>query len=152
MIRRLSVLFALISAALVTPALAAPVASSSAIHANKKDKDSFTVELKASGPYKKGVEGTVELVLKSKGGHHVNQDYPAKFKVADPAPEGITFPKKILKKEDGKFEEHEATLKIPFVAANAGKAKIGGTFSFSVCSDKNCFMEKADLEVEVDVK
>ncbi len=152
MIRRLSVMFALVSAALVTPALAAPVASSSAIQANKKDKDSYTVELKAPGPYKKGVEGTVELVLTSKNGHHVNQDYPAKFKLAEPAPDGVTFPKKVLKKEDGKFEEHVATLKIPFVAANAGKAKIAGTFSFSVCSDKNCFMEKAELEVEADVK
>jgi hypothetical protein len=153
MIRRLSVMFALVSAALVTPAFAAPVASSSSsVQANKKEKDSFTVELKAVGPYKKGVEGSVELVLKSKGGHHVNPDYPAKFKVAEPAPEGVTFPKKVIKKEEGKFEEHEASLKIPFVAANAGKQKIAGTFSFSVCSDKNCYMEKADLDVEIDVK
>lgn len=152
MFRRLSVMFVLVSAALVSPALAAPAASSATVQASKKDKDSFTVELKSAGSYKKGVEGAVELVLTSKAGYHVNPDYPAKFKLIDPAPEGLSFPKKVLKKEDGKFEETKATLKVPFVAANAGKQKISGTFSFSVCSDKNCFMEKADLDVEVDVK
>jgi len=131
-----------LSIAVVSPASAA----------NKQEKDSFTVELKATGPYKKGAESSVELVLKSKGAHHVNPDYPAKFKVADPPPAGVTFPKMVLKKEDGKFEEHQATIKIPFTAANAGKTKIAGVFSFSVCSDKNCFMEKAELDVEVDVK
>lgn len=131
-----------LSAAVVSPAFAA----------SKKDAQSYNLELKATGPYKKGVEGTVEIQLTAKPGFHVNGDYPAKFKVADPAPEGITFPKKVLKKEDGKFEEAKASLKIPFTADKAGKAKIAGVFQFSVCSDKNCFMEKAELDVEVDVK
>ena len=153
MIRRLSAVFAVVVAALVSPAVAAPVAPPTSVQANnKKDKDSYTVELKASGTYKKGVEGTVEIILTPKNGHHVNPDYPAKFKVTDPAPEGITYPKKILKREDGKFEEKGATLKIPFVAANAGKQKVSGAFHFSVCSEKNCFMEKVDLDVDVDVQ
>jgi hypothetical protein len=131
-----------LSAAVVSPAFAA----------SKKEAQSYNVELKGSGAYKKGVEGTVELQLTPKAGYHVNPDYPAKFKVADPAAEGVSYPKKVLKKEDGKFEEKEGSLKIPFVADKAGKAKIAGTFQFSVCSDKNCFMEKAELDVEVDVK
>ncbi|MBI2392211.1 MAG: hypothetical protein HYV09_21670 [Deltaproteobacteria bacterium] len=141
-----------LSAAVVSPAFAAPAKSSSLVAANKKDGASYTVELTAKGPYKKGAEGTASLVLKAKPGFHVNPDYPAKFKLQDPAPEGVTYPKKVLKKEDGKFEEMQATFGVPFVAANAGKAKIGGTFHFSVCSDKNCFLEKQDLEVDVDVK
>jgi hypothetical protein len=141
-----------LSAAVVSPAFAAPAPSQSVVAANKKDAQSYTVELKATGPYKKGVEGAVEIQLVAKPGYHVNPDYPAKFKVADPAPEGVNFPKKVLKKEDGKFEEAKASLKVPFVADKAGKAKIGGMFQFSVCSDKNCFMEKAELDVDVDVK
>jgi hypothetical protein len=131
-----------LSAAVASPAFAAP----------KKDAQSYNVELKAAGPYKKGVEGTVELTLTPKPGYHVNPDYPTKFKVADPAADGVTYPKKVLKKEDGKFEEKLGTLKIPFVADKAGKTKVAGVFQFSVCSDKNCFMEKAELDVDVDVK
>ena len=145
-----------LSAAVVSPAFAAPGPNAStgatSIAASKKDAQSYNVELKAAGPYKKGSEGSVELVLTPKAGYHVNPDYPAKFKVADPAPEGVNFPKKVLKKEDGKFEEAKASLKIPFVAEKAGKTKIAGLFQFSVCSDKNCFMEKAELDVEIDVK
>jgi hypothetical protein len=103
MIRRLLVSFALVSAAVVSPAVAAPAKHGASVQANKQDKDSYTVELKAAGSYKKGVEGTVELVLTPKGGHHVNPDYPAKFKVKDA--EGITFPKKVLERKDGDFKE-----------------------------------------------
>lgn len=140
MIRRLLPAFALVSIVFVEPASAA----------NKKDKDSYSVELKAGTSYKKGVEGTVELVLTPKNGHHVNPDYPAKLTLTEVA--GITFPKKILKKTDGDFKETLGTMKVPFTAASAGKQKIAGVFQFSVCSDKNCFMEKAELDVEVDVK
>ena len=118
----------------------------------KKDAASYVVELKANGPYKAGAEGKLVLSLTPKAGYHVNPDYPAKLKLQDPAPEGVTFPKKVLKKEDGKFEEKAASLDVPFTVAKAGKAKIAGTFQFSVCSDKNCFMEKADLELEVEAK
>lgn len=118
----------------------------------KKDAPSYTVELKANGAYKAGTEGKASLTLTPKAGFHVNPDYPAKLKLQDPAPEGLTYPKKVLKKEDGKFEEKGASLDVPFTAAKAGKATIAGTFQFSVCSDKNCFMEKIDLELAVDVK
>lgn len=138
-----------LSAAVASPAFADTKKDAPA---PKKDAQSYTVELKVKGPYKKGVEGKVELTLSPKPGYHVNPDYPAKLKLQDPAPEGLTYPKKVLKKEDGKFEEKGASLEVPFVAANVGKAKVGGNFQFSVCSDKNCFMEKVDLEVEVDVK
>lgn len=138
----------LLSATVVSPAFADATKKAE----SKKDAQSYTVELTAKGPYKAGVEGKAEIVLAPKAGFHVNPDYPAKLKLQDPAPEGVTYPKKVLKKEDGKFEEKGATLPVPFTVAKAGKAKIGGTFQFSVCSEKNCFLEKVDLEVEVDVK
>ena len=148
MLRRLSAVLALVSASLVSPAFAGPNKDTPA---PKFDKESHTVELVGAKSYKKGVEGTVEIVLNAKSGYHVNPDYPAKFKATDPAPEGITYPKKVLEKKDGDFKETKASLKVPFVAANAGKAKVSGVFAYSVCSDKNCFMEKAPLELEVTV-
>ena len=57
-----------------------------------------------------------------------------------------------MKREDGKFEEKKGTLPVAFTVAKAGKVKIGGTFSFSVCSDANCVMDKVDVEVEVEAK
>jgi len=120
--------------------------------ASKFDKDQYIVEFKSSGACSAGKECKAEISLKSKGEFHINDKYPIKFKAPDTAPEGVTFTKAVVKKEDGKFAEKEGSLPVAFTIAKAGKAKIGGTFSFSVCSDANCVMEKLDLEVEVEAK
>jgi hypothetical protein len=118
----------------------------------KAETENYVAEIKAAGAYKAGAEGSVEVTLKVKGAYHTNQQYPYKFKAADPAPDGVTFPKPILKREDGKFDEKAGTFKIPFVAAKAGSYKIGGVFFLSVCSEANCIMDKVELTADVDVK
>ncbi|MDI1481415.1 hypothetical protein [Polyangium sp. y55x31] len=118
----------------------------------KAESDSYAVEMKATGPYAAGKEGTLEISIVPKGAYHMNDQYPYKFKLVDPAPEGLTYPKPVLKREDGTFDEKKGSFKVPFVASRAGKAKIAGTLSMSVCSAANCLMEKLDLEVDVDVK
>ena len=134
---------------------AAPAPSKDApaqVAASKADKDQFTVELKGPSSCKAGSECKAEITLKSKGEFHINDKYPIKFKAPDAPPEGVSFTKTVVKKDDGKFAEKEGTLPIGFTIAKAGKAKVGGTFSFSVCSDANCVMDKVDLEVEVEAK
>jgi hypothetical protein len=127
-------------------AAAAPVAASS-----KSDTDNFTAEIKAGPGYKAGAEGAVEVFLTPKGGYHTNAQYPYKFKLSEPAPEGVSFPKPVLVRADGSFEEKKGYFKVPFVAAKAGKVTIAGTLYLSVCSDANCIMDKVALEVPVDV-
>lgn len=120
--------------------------------ASKFDKDQYLVEIKSSGACSAGKECKVDILLKAKDPYHVNDKYPIKFKVPDTAPEGVSYTKAVVKKEDGSFKEKEGSLPVGFTVAKAGKAKIGGTFSFSVCSDATCVMEKLDLEVEVEAK
>jgi len=118
----------------------------------KAESDTFLVTMKATGPYAAGKEGTVEISIDPKGDFHINDQYPYKFKLVDPAPEGVTYSKPILKREDGKFDEKKGVFSVPFTAAKAGKAKIAGTLSMSVCSKASCVMEKVELELDVDVK
>jgi hypothetical protein len=120
--------------------------------ASSAETESFAVEMKTTGPYKAGAEGTLEVTLRTKGGYHTNDTYPYKFKAADPAPEGITFPKPVLLRADGSFEKTRGTFRIPFIAAKAGRATIAGTLHLSVCSDANCIMDKVALELPVDVQ
>lgn len=119
---------------------------------SKTDKDQYTVELKAPASCKAGSECKAEISIKSKGEFHINDKYPLKFKWPDTLPEGLTASKAIVKREDGKFSEKEGTLPIGFTLAKAGKAKVTGTLSLSVCSDANCIMDKVDLDVEVEAK
>lgn len=120
--------------------------------ASSYDKDTYKVEMKLNGSCAAGKECKVDVTLESKKEFHINDKYPIKFKAVDTPPEGVTFTKATVKKEDGKFETSKGSLPVAFTIAKAGKAKIGGTFSFSVCSDANCVMDKVELELEVEAK
>ena len=116
------------------------------------DKEFYKVDMKLNGACSAGKECKVDISLESKKEFHINDKYPIKFKASDTPPEGLTFTKAVVKKEDGKFETSKGSLPVAFTIAKAGKAKVAGTFSFSVCSDANCVMEKLDLELEVEAK
>jgi hypothetical protein len=107
--------------------------------------------MKPAGAYKAGQEGAVEITITPKREYKINDKYPLKLKLAEPPDGSVKFTKAILKREDGVFEPKKGTLKVPFVAARTGKARINGVLSLSVCSDANCIMDKVELELDVDV-
>lgn len=134
------------------PNKSAAAESVSVVGANRAETENYIAEIKASGEYKAGAEGVVEVTLTTKGDYHINKQYPYKFKAADPAPEGVTYPKPVLTRDSGTFDEKKGSFKVPFTVAKAGKATIGGTFYLSVCSDANCIMDKVALDLTVDMK
>jgi hypothetical protein len=138
------------------PALNAHAANEACPHdatpaAVKLETDSYRVEITASGPYKAGAKSSVRVALTTKGAFHINPQYPYRFK-ATPAPEGVTYPKPILERGDGQFEEKRAVFDVPFVASRAGKFEVGGIFHMSVCSAGSCIVEKAPLELSISVE
>ena len=118
----------------------------------KQESETFIASIAPVGECVFGKECLVDVTLQAKGAYHINDQYPTKWKVADPAAEGVSYPKPLLKKEDGTWDKTKGSFKVPFVAAKSGKAKVAGTLSLSVCSDANCIMEKAPLEIEVAIK
>ena len=139
-------------AATSRPSSSEQVGNGSVAAGPRADTDNYLAEIKAVGSYKPGAEGAVNVFLTPKGGYHTNAQYPYKFKLNDPPPDGVTFPKPVLVRADGTFEEKKGSFKVPFVAAKAGTVTIAGTLFLSVCSDANCIMDKVPLEVPVDVK
>jgi hypothetical protein len=94
----------------------------------------------------------VEVLVEAKGDYHINDKYPYKFKSEDPPPTGMRYPKPVVGKEDGVFEEKKLTLKVPFVSETLGEKRVAGTLSLSVCSAANCLIDKQPLEVTVKVQ
>lgn len=117
----------------------------------KLETDHYLVELTAPGPFKAGVTGSAKVTLTTKGAYHINAQYPYRFKAATP-PSGLSYPKPVLQRADGQFEEKRAVFNVPFVASQAGNFNVGGTFHMSVCSENNCLVEKAPLDVTVNVQ
>jgi hypothetical protein len=118
---------------------------------SRKDAEGFLAEIKADGPYQAGQAASFTVGLTPKAGYHIDPQFPMKWK-ADDAPDGVSFAKSILKREDGTFTEKEGSFKVGFTAAKPGKYTLGGTLSLSVCNEKNCVMEKVPLDVQISVR
>jgi hypothetical protein len=134
-----------LTAAMKEPAPAAPAASPTLDNAN------YHAALRPSAGCKHGETCSVEVFLETKGEYHINDKYPYKFKVDEPAPPGLKFPKPVVGKDEATVEEKKLSLKVPFVAESAGDKRVAGVFSLSVCSAANCLMDKQPLEVTVKV-
>jgi hypothetical protein len=135
----------------LTADAAVPSAPPSSVEASKSEAESFSAELKGAASYEVGKEGVVEVVLLAKGEYKINPQFPIRFKMADP-PDGVSYPKPVLKREDGSFADKQGSFKVPFVASKAGTVRVAGTLSLSVCTDKKCLMEKVSLDLDVTVR
>jgi hypothetical protein len=113
-------------------------------------EESFKLELKANGSYEAKSPSEVTIVLLAKGPYKINDKYPYKFKLQKS--EGVTFPSDVVRKENVKLEHKKAEMRVAFTPESSGSKQIAGLFSFSVCTDERCVIEKRDLAINVDVK
>jgi len=135
-----------------SPNAAANAASQpTAVAAPSFENANYSAKIASIGPCKKDQTCSAEVVVQAKGDYHINEKYPYRFKLEDPPPAGLKYPKPVIGKEDGTMDEHKATLKVPFVPASAGDKKVAGTLSLSVCSAANCLMDKQQLDLTVKV-
>jgi hypothetical protein len=139
------------SPTIVVPSAAPEAPPPPPIESPKQTGQAFSVWLQSSGKYSAGQQGTVEAVVVPKGEFHCNQEYPYKF-VASTGSPGVTYPKPTVRGDGLSVSTTRAAMRIPFVPQNAGEAKVGGTFHFSVCTDSQCVVEKRDVFVTVKVQ
>ncbi|MGC4089564.1 MAG: hypothetical protein QM756_17080 [Polyangiaceae bacterium] len=128
------------------PAAPAPAAAGAA----RVVEPNFELSLSAVGAYETGKPGQAQIVLDAKAPFHVNDKYPYKFKPKDDA--GLTFPAPVVGKDNVKLETARATMTVPFSVQSAGKHTLAGQFSFSVCTDDKCLIEKRDLSLVLEAK
>lgn len=138
-------------AALVPPAGSAEAvpAATAAAKSSAIEEDSFALLLRPSGSYKVGQAGQVEVVLDAKAPYKVNDKYPYKFKLEPSA--GLKFPNQVVK-EGVKLEQKRAVMPVGFTPESSGPKNVRGQFSFSVCTEERCLIEKRDLSLAIDVQ
>lgn len=149
----LPVLMVLLSTPLVPTASAAGASSAEDAQrmqatAAKIETDSYLVEISAGGPSRAGAAASVRVFLTAKAGFHINDQYPYRFRAAAPV-DGVSYPKPVLERADGHFEEKTASFQLPFVASRAGQFSVGGVLNLSVCSPTSCIVQKAPLMVTI---
>ena len=151
-----STVLTLLLGAFVLPAASARAASEASTEqaspsTPKVEAETYLVEISAGSAYQAGATGSVKVSLTAKAGFHINDQYPYRFRASPPA-EGVSYPKPVLERADGQFEEKTAVFQLPFVASHAGQFSVGGVLNLSVCSPTSCIVQKAPLNVTVTVQ
>jgi hypothetical protein len=114
------------------------------------DEASFSLELKSTGTYKAGEAGAVSVVLAAKEPFKCNDKYPYKLKLDEN--EGVKLERAVLTKDALALEKHKAVMTVPFTPSASGSRRVSGEFSFSVCTDDKCLIEKRKLAIDVAVQ
>jgi len=110
--------------------------------------EAFSTWLQAAAPAKAGAPVELEVVLTAKPPYHCNAEYPHKFKL-NAAP-GLSFPQETVK--GMRVTPERSVLSVPVTATSAGQTNISRPFSFSVCTEERCLVEKRDLVLALDVQ
>lgn len=110
----------------------------------------FELSLTPKGDAEAKKPAEAQIVLVAKPPFHVNDKYPYKFKLKETP--GLTFAAPVVGKESLALEPAKATLLVKFTPETAGRHQISGQFSFSVCTDDKCLIEKRDLALAIDAK
>ncbi|HMJ10526.1 MAG TPA: hypothetical protein VK524_03915 [Polyangiaceae bacterium] len=133
-----------------TPAPTESAAREQATAAQSEYKEpNFELSIVPAGDIKAGQANRAEITLVAKEPFHVNQSYPYKFKAGDS--QGVKPEKPVTSSEAVKLEQKRVLMNVGFTADKPGKGTLSGQFSFSVCTEDKCLIEKRNLSLDMNV-
>ena len=116
------------------------------------DSQHYSLDARAPALISARGNGELELVLVAKDGYHLNDAYPYKLHLSSEPAESITFERADLTLEASTRTKTEARFIGRFSGAHEGAGKVIAAFAFSVCTKKECIIDKGELELPVRVK
>ena len=108
----------------------------------------FDLDLRKAGSYQKGKPAKIEIVLVAKAPFKANKDYPYKFKTEKNAK--LKFKSEVTR--GAKVDGRRAVMTVEFTPMETGSQTVSGKFYFSVCTDKQCRVEREILSLPITVK
>lgn len=130
--------------------LAAPAQAEASAARARISEAPFELSLTAKGEFEASKPGMAEVTLDAKEPFKINEQYPYKLKLQESP--GIKFAALVVGKDRAQMGKKQLTMPVTFTPDKPGKYKLSGQFSFSICTDDKCLIEKRDLALDVDVK
>jgi hypothetical protein len=130
------------------PAASAEPAAPSGGQAKYEDP-AFELVMRPASEFVAGKPGVVEIQVEARGGYHMNDTYPYRFKTA--ASDGVKFGAPVFEKSAMQLEAARGTMKVDVTPESAGAKSVSGMFHFSVCSADRCLVEKRELKLPLAV-
>jgi len=116
------------------------------------DGKHYTLDARSPGNVSVGGHAEFEIALVAQDGYHINEEFPYKLKTnAEPAAV-VSFDAPELLRSQGTYTKTEARFRARFSGAQAGAAKVGGTLALSVCTKKECVIDRIQIDVPVTVR
>ena len=118
---------------------------------DRHDDELFTLAISKLGAlHRRGEPGVARIRLEAKGEYKCNVDYPYKFEARDR--EGVTYEPRVTRREALTIHDDLCTMDIAFTPEIAGMTTLEGTFSFSVCTQQRCVLERLELGLTIAVE
>jgi hypothetical protein len=129
-----------------------PTERPSALATTKLEGDQYLIEIEPP-ELRVGTPGALRVSIEGKAGFHFNRDFPTKLELGT-APDGLDFPKPVLKRADGALDEagKTFTFKAPMTAKRAGEFALETTLKFSVCNEDKCVVQRQTLRTKVEAR
>jgi hypothetical protein len=124
----------------------------------KLESADHVVTFEQKGACASGAVCTATIRLETKGGFHVNEQFPYKFKGTESA--GVELQgSDAAKKNDFSKAAGDLAIESKTVATLAVRFKlagksgtVSGTYKYAICNEANCFPKEAPLSLAVSVK
>lgn len=114
------------------------------------DKPEYTVKLVYPKTIANGASGTARLLVTTKTGWKLNNEYPTKLQIVPPS--GVSVDKTKQRRTDAvHWAKHSAEFQVKITAKAAGNKPFTGKFKFAVCTKTTCDPKKELLAWVVDV-
>lgn len=114
----------------------------------------YAVDLSNPGNCQSGTDCTLVIRLSAQAPYHINKEYPYKFTANDAGGVQFLAADRVFSRGSGAFSqqgETAATITVRFRATAAGSATIAGPFRLSVCTDKECKIDVANVSLTVPI-
>jgi hypothetical protein len=108
--------------------------------------EGYRTYLQVPSPLTVGGDATAVVHLEPQSPFKSNDKYPYRFTID--GVEGVSAPTAVTA---ASVSPTRTTLRIPVTATRAGRGSISGTFSFSVCTEQKCLVERAPLVLGFEV-
>lgn len=132
------------TAAAVNPA---PKPAAALIASAPVTGEGYRTYLQLPSPLVLGRDATVTVHLEPQAPFKSNDKYPYRFTVGNV--EGASAPSAAV--TAASVTPTRTTLRFPITAKSVGRGSIAGTFSFSVCTEAKCLVERAPLVLGFEV-
>lgn len=133
-------------------AIAPPETTAPAAPAGPRaEAEGFVLESVAPTGAQVGSAAALQIKLQTRGGWHVNMEFPPSIELQAPATLGLA--KTSLARADAaEYDETHFRFDAPITPTGAGASEVRASVNFAICTDENCLPQSVELAFPVRVQ